>query len=161
VFRDERITVRSVENTHFPDRAKEKMTHRSLAYRFNMRDRSIVFSGDTTYSPALVELAKDADVLVCEAIDLALRAQLLKTAQAAPGGLTEENVARHIIETHTTTEEAGRMAAESRVKTLVLNHLLPGANPQRGGNIPDAQYIDAVRKHFDGKVIVGADQMRI
>jgi ribonuclease BN (tRNA processing enzyme) len=161
VFRDERLAVRAVENTHFPERAKAKMPHRSLAYRFTTADRSIVFAGDTAYSPALVDLARDADVLVCEAIDTALQADLLKEAQAGPGGLTVESVPRHIVETHSTTEEVGRMAAEARVKTLVLNHLLPGSNPQRGGPIPDERYIAGVRKHFSGQVLVGADQMRI
>jgi ribonuclease BN (tRNA processing enzyme) len=161
VFRDQRVTVRAVENTHFPERAKAKMAYRSLAYRFTMPDRSIVFSGDTAYSPALIELAKDADVFVCEAIDTTVYAQLLKEAQAQPGGLNVESVPHHIIETHSTTEDVGRMAAEARVGTVVLNHLVPGSNPARGGPIPDERYIQGVRKHFSGRVIVGADQMRI
>lgn len=161
VFRDKLVTVRAVENTHYPDRATAKMAHRSFAYRFEMADRAIVFSGDTAYSPALVTLARNADVLVCETIDMAMHAQLRKAAQAEPGGLTVESVPRHIIETHVTTEEAGRIAAEAGVRTLVLNHLLPGSNPQRGGDIPDAQYVEGVRRHFKGEVVVGADQMRM
>ena len=161
VFRDERVVVRAVENTHFPDRAKAKMAYRSLAYRFITPDRSIVFSGDTAYSPGLIELARDADVLVCEAMDTVLRAELLKTAQSAPGGLSIESVERHIVETHSTTEDVGKMAAEARVKMVVLNHLLPGANAQRGGPIPDERYIEGVRKYFSGQVIVGVDQMRL
>lgn len=161
VFRDDRVTVRAIENTHYPDRAKAKMPHRSFAYRFTTTDRSIVFSGDTAYSTGLVELARDADVLVCEALDTTLRAQLLESAKSEPGGLTGESVSRHIVETHSTTEDAGKMAAEARVKTLVLNHLLPGANAQRGGPIPDDRYLEGVRRHFSGKVIVGADQMRL
>jgi ribonuclease BN (tRNA processing enzyme) len=161
VFRDERVTVRAVENTHYPDRAKSKMTHRSFAYRFTTANRSIVFSGDTAYSAGLVELARDADVLVCEALETTLRAQLLESAKSEPGGLTGESVSRHIVETHSTTDDAGKMAAEARVKTLVLNHLLPGNNAQRGGPIPDERYIEGVRKHFSGRVVVGADQMRL
>jgi ribonuclease BN (tRNA processing enzyme) len=161
VFRDARVTVRAVQNTHFPERAKARMAHRSLAYRFSMPDRSIVFSGDTAYSPALVELARDADVLVCEAIDTTTYAQLLGEARAVPGGLNVESVPRHIIDTHSTTEDVGKMAAEARVKTVVLNHLVPGSNSARGGPIPDERYVAGVRKHFSGRVIVGADQMRI
>jgi ribonuclease BN (tRNA processing enzyme) len=153
--------VRAVENAHFPERAMERMPHRSFAYRFDMADRSIVFSGDTAYSAALVELAREADVLVCEAIDVGMYQQLLRSAQAAPGGLEGESIARHVIETHVTTEEAGRMAAEAGVRMLVLTHLLPGGTPQRGGALPDASYIDAVRKHFSGEVVVGRDQMRL
>ena len=68
VFKDDRVTVQAVENTHFPDRAKAKMDYRSFAYRFNTAARSIVFSGDTTYSENLIELARGADVFVCEVL---------------------------------------------------------------------------------------------
>jgi ribonuclease BN (tRNA processing enzyme) len=161
VFRDERVTVRAVENTHFPERAKARMPYRSFAYRFTMADRSIVISGDTAYSKGLVELAKGADILVCEAMDVALHEQLVKAAQSARGGLSGESVARHVVETHSTTEDVGKMAAEAGVRMVVLNHLLPGGNAQRGGPIPDSRYIDAVRKFFPGEVVVGADQMRL
>lgn len=161
VFRDDRIAVRAVENTHFPERATARMPYRSFAYRLDAADRSIAFSGDTAYSTALVELARGADVLVCEAIEVAMHQQLRRAAEAAPGGLTGESVARHVIETHVTTEEAGRIAAEAKVRTLVLNHLLPGSTPQRGGELPDARYIDDARKHFSGEIVVGRDQLRL
>ncbi|WP_274626739.1 MBL fold metallo-hydrolase [Arvimicrobium flavum] len=41
----------------------------NYAYRFDTADGSIVFSGDTAISENLVRLAKDADILVHEAID--------------------------------------------------------------------------------------------
>jgi ribonuclease BN (tRNA processing enzyme) len=157
VFRDERVTVQAVENTHFPDRAKAKMPYRSFAYRFNAPDRSIVFSGDTAYSTGLIEFARGADVLVCETIASVTRQQILaeETIEA-----NKESVGRHILETHSSTEEAGKMAAEAKVKTLVLYHLLPGANPQRG-IATDETYISEARKSFTGQIIVGSDQMRI
>ncbi len=160
VFRDERVTVRAVENTHFPERAKSRMPYRSLAYRFDAPDRSIVLSGDTAYSRGIVELAQGADLFVCEAMDAALHDQLLRSAQAAIANDTE-SVARHVVETHSTTEDVGRMAAEAKVGTVVLNHLLPGSNGQRGPELPDTTYIAGVRKFFNGEVIVGRDQMRL
>jgi ribonuclease BN (tRNA processing enzyme) len=161
VFRDDRVRVLAVENTHFPERAMARMPYRSFAYRIDAADRAIVFSGDTAYSSALVELARGADVLVCEAIETATHQQLLRAAQAAPGGLTGESVARHVIETHVTTEEAGRIAAEAKVRMLVLNHLLPGSTPPRGADTPDERYIEDARKHFPGEIVVGRDQMRL
>jgi ribonuclease BN (tRNA processing enzyme) len=158
VFRDERVTVKAVENTHFPDRAKARMPYRSLAYRFDTATRSIVFSGDTAPSPGLVELARNADLLVCEAMDVAQHARLAEQARQAIAAGNENSVARHVAETHSTTEDVGKMAAEAKVKTVVLSHLLPGGNP---GELPETAYIDAVRKHFDGQVIVGRDGMRL
>jgi ribonuclease BN (tRNA processing enzyme) len=157
VFRDDRVTVQAMENAHFPDRAKEKMLYRSFAYRFNMADRSIVFSGDTAYSTGLIELAKGADILVCEAMSMAQRQQLAAGATPANG----ESIGRHVLETHSSTEEVGRMASEAKVKTVVLNHLLPGGNGARGPVPSNDVYTSDVKKFFDGEVVVGADQMRI
>lgn len=158
VFRDERVTVSAVENTHFPDRAKEKMPYRSFAYRFNMPDRSIVFSGDTAYSTGLIELAREADVLVCE-----VRGTGAGPAQPQADGRgaasAGESIARHVIETHSSTEDVGRMAAAAKVKTVVLTHQVGGAGP-RGGPAADP-YTAEIRKFFDGEIVVGRDQLRI
>jgi ribonuclease BN (tRNA processing enzyme) len=156
VFKDERVTVLAAENAHFPDRAKEKMTYRSFAYRFNASDRSIVFSGDTAYSPGLVELARNADVLVCEAMTMARHQQLLGDNRG--NAANAESIERHVLETHSTTEDVGKMANEARVKTVVLYHLLGDAT---AGGMNDDAFIPDVKKHFNGQVIVGADQMKI
>lgn len=162
VFRDERITVRAAENTHFPERAKAAMPYRSLAYRLDTADRAIVFSGDTAYSENLIALATNADVLVCETIEMNLFRQLSERADAEEAKTGNTNsVMRHVVETHATTEDVGRMAAAAKVKTVVLSHILPGSNPGRGGELPDSAYVDDVKKFFDGEVIVGRDGMRI
>jgi ribonuclease BN (tRNA processing enzyme) len=156
VFRDERVTVRSIENTHFPAESKARMPYRALSYRFDARDRSIVLSGDTGYSARLVELARGADVLVCEAIDVpAMRKAFDGMVARGIYADNPEGVWRHIVDTHTPVEDAGRMAAEARVGTLVLNHLVPGAL----ADIPDEAYFETARTTFQGRVIVGRDQM--
>jgi ribonuclease BN (tRNA processing enzyme) len=158
VLRDERVTITAVENEHYPDRAKARMSHRSLAYRVDTPTRSIVFSGDTAPSANLVKLARNADLFVCEAMDVAQHARLVEQAKQAIAAGNENSVSRHVAETHSTTEDVGRMAAEAKVKTVVLSHLLPGSN---GVELPDTAYIAAVRKFFDGEVIVGRDGMRL
>ena len=51
------------------------------------------------------------------------------------------------------------MAAEAKVKTLVLSHLLPGSNRNATQEFPDTTYIEGVRQHFSGQVIIGRDEM--
>jgi ribonuclease BN (tRNA processing enzyme) len=153
VFKDDRVTVQAVENTHFPDRAKAKMDYRSFAYRFNTATRSIVFSGDTTYSENLIELAREADLFVCEVL---ATANGPNARGAAPANNNSESIGRHVRETHSTPEEVGRMAAAAKVKTVVLTHQVGGG---RFGNT-DPLTAD-LKKVFSGEVIVGADQMRI
>jgi ribonuclease BN (tRNA processing enzyme) len=63
----------------------------------------------------------------------------------------------HILASHTSTEDAGRIAAEAGVGTLVLSHLIPGADP----SITDAQWAEGARKHFKGRVVVGRDLLEI
>src|SRR5262249_58341046 len=71
----------------------------AYAYRFDCPGRSIVISGDTAYAPTLVELAKGADVLVCEAMHLAGLERLLpKVPNAAT--LREHRMASHILTEH-------------------------------------------------------------
>jgi ribonuclease BN (tRNA processing enzyme) len=146
-----------LENEHFPERAKAKMPYRSFAYRINTSTRSFVFSGDTAYSTGLIELARGADVLVCEAMSMAMRQQLQGNRGANPANT--ETINRHVLETHSSTEEVGRMAAEAKVKTVVLNHLSSGL--QRGTSNTDDPFSADVKKYFDGEVIVGVDGMRL
>lgn len=156
VYRDERVTVRSVENTHYPGESKQKMPYRSLSYRVDARNRSFVFSGDTAYSPGLVSLAKGAEVLVCEAIDVAAMRKAFD-GMVARGMYADnpEGVWRHIVDTHTPLDVAGRMAEEAGVRTLVLTHLVPGALAP----LPDETYLAPARKTFKGRVVLGADQL--
>jgi ribonuclease BN (tRNA processing enzyme) len=159
VFRDDRVVVKSVENTHFPERDKKKMPYRSLAYRFDMADRSIVFSGDTSYSAGLVALAHNADVFVCETIGTLRRRQRNEAAKATADN--KESIGRHVFETHSTTEDVGRMAAEANVKAVVLNHLVGGGNTGNALESFESGLVESVHQYFPGKIIVGRDQMRI
>jgi ribonuclease BN (tRNA processing enzyme) len=159
VFADDRVKVTSVENTHFPDRAKATMRYRSLAYRVDTPTRSVVVSGDTAYSANLVALAKGADFFVCEVIDLSIYDAMMAQAKAQEAKGNMNSVAKHVAETHSTTVDVGRMAAEAGVKTLVLSHLLPGSNRNSVAEFPDTTYIEGVRRHFAGQVVIGRDQM--
>jgi ribonuclease BN (tRNA processing enzyme) len=161
VFKDDRVTVQAVENTHFPDRAKDKFDYRSFAYRFNTPTRSIVFSGDTTYSENLIELARGADLFVCEVLATTANANApargaAQTNNTPPANNNAESIGRHVRETHSTPEQIGKMAAAAKVKTVVLSHQVGGG---RGGNT-DALTAD-LKKVFSGEVIVGVDQMRL
>jgi ribonuclease BN (tRNA processing enzyme) len=156
VFKDDRIAVQAVENTHFPDRAKAQMDYRSFAYRFNTATRSIVFSGDTAYSENLIELAGGADLFVCEVLGAANGPNANARGAAPQNNTNTESIGRHVRETHSTPEEVGKMAAAAKVKTVVLSHQVGGG---RGGN--NDPFTADIKKAFSGEVIVGADQMRL
>lgn len=158
VFADDRVVVTAATNTHFPERFVAKMRHRSLGYRFETATRSICFSGDTAYSTNIVELARGADVFVCEVMDHRTYENNMARAREAAAAGNAENVFRHVAETHSTPSDVGRMATEAGVKTVVLNHQLRG---QAAQGFTISAFIDGVRSVFDGEVIVGEDQQVI
>lgn len=158
-FKDDRVTVRSIENTHFPDRSKSQMQYRSIGYRFDTPTRSIVITGDTAYSKNLVDLAQGVDLFVCELMDQATYEATVARAKAAADAGNPNNIFRHVAETHATPEHVGRMATEAKVKTVVLTHLLPGSNRAQIAEFPDSSYIEAVRKYYAGEIVVGRDLM--
>jgi ribonuclease BN (tRNA processing enzyme) len=123
----------------------------AYAYRFDAADRSIVFSGDTTFSPELIELARDADVLVHEVMHLGGMETLLKRVNNAA------TLREHLLASHTVTEDVGKVAAAAGVKTLVLSHLVPSDD----ASLTDDVWSEGVRKHFSGQVIVGRDLLEI
>ena len=144
VMRNDDVRVAAARVRHPP------IAH-AYAYRFDCPGRSIVISGDTAYSPELVSLAKGADVLVCEAMHLGgLEALLKKVPNAA-------TLREHLLASHVVTEDAGKMAAEAGVKTLVLSHLVPGDDP----SITEAMWAEGARKHFGGTIVVGRDLLEI
>lgn len=76
----------------------------SLAFRLTgPGGRSLVYSGDTDFSPALIDLAAGADLLVCEC--------------SHPEGLK--------VRGHLTPGEAGEIASRAGVRKLVLTHFYP------------------------------------
>lgn len=120
----------------------------ALAYRIDTPDRSFVFSGDTAPSRELIELARGADILVHEAM-----------LEQAIDRIVDANAPRlrdHLLKSHTTTEQLGRIATAAGVKTLVLSHLVP-AFP----DISEDEWTAGVRRHFSGQVIVGRDLMEL
>jgi ribonuclease BN (tRNA processing enzyme) len=143
VLQDENVKVTAALVEHPP-------VVPAFAYRFDAADRSIVISGDTTRSDALVELARGADVLVHEVMYLPGIDKLLQRNPNAA------RLREHLLASHTTTEDVGRVAAAAGVKTLVLPHLVPA-----DGEVTPEQWTDGVRKHFSGQVILGRDLLEI
>jgi ribonuclease BN (tRNA processing enzyme) len=143
IFKDDRVRVTAAVNRHPP-------IEHSFAYRIDAPDRSIVISGDTTYSDAVVALAKGADVLVHET--------LYRPYFERPDAPQPASVRRHIIASHTDVEDVGRVAAAAGVKLLVLSHFVP-SDPADA--VTDDQWIAGAKKHFRGPVMLGRDLMDI
>ena len=118
----------------------------AFAYRFDTPSGSVVFSGDTGPCDNVVRIAAGADYLVHEVIDVAFVAGRIAKLP------NRDNILNHLTESHTSPEDAGRIAARAGVKTLVLSHLVPGDS-----EIPEARWEERARTDFDGNVVCGVD----
>ncbi len=63
---------------------------------------------------------------------------------------------KHLLESHTTTEDVGKIAAAAGVKLLVMSHLVPGDI-----EVSDDDWTRDVKKNFSGKIIVAKDLMEL
>lgn len=123
----------------------------NFAYKFETPDGVIVFSSDTSYNPKLAEFARGADVLVHECLYLpAVDRLVLKTKNGA-------TLREHLLASHTSTEDVGRIAAAAAVKVLVLNHFVPGDDPL----VADDNWTEDVKKNYSGRIIVAKDLMEL
>lgn len=127
------VTVTAVDNTHYaPDDRITATPFRSLSFRFDTPVRSIVYTGDTGPSKAVERLAKGADLLVSEVIDL--EATVAKVGRLLPNmpAAEKERMVTHLRDQHLTTQEVGRLAKAAGVKMVVLTHLAGGGDSAPG-----------------------------
>jgi ribonuclease BN (tRNA processing enzyme) len=147
VMQDEHVKVTSVLVQHPPVKP-------AYGYRFDFADRSIAFSGDTVPLAAVARLARGADVLVHEAINMAAIEQRAHRMIAEGSRASFESIMHHMRVDHSPTEDVGRIAQEAGVKTLVLSHLSP--SEAAGG---DETWRAPAARYFKGRIIVGHDLM--
>lgn len=139
VLRLDDVRVEAVEVDHRP-------VEHAYAFVVSGDGKRVVFSGDTTYCPALVEAAADADLLVHEVV-------VHVDFQPVPGRRSAETIA-NVTRYHTRSDVVGRVAAEARARCLALTHFVPT-------RFDKCALMDEVRRAYAGPLLVGEDLMRI
>jgi ribonuclease BN (tRNA processing enzyme) len=147
VMQDDNVKVSAITVEHPPVKP-------ALGYRFDFKDRSIAFSGDTAPFEAVAKMAKGADVLVHEAMYLPALESYMRAEIAKGRPIKFEDISAHMKADHTPVEDVGRIAQEAGVKTLVLSHLVPAID-----GISDDTWRSSAAKYFKGEIIVGKDLM--
>jgi ribonuclease BN (tRNA processing enzyme) len=136
---DHGVTVSAVLVQHAP-------VFPAFGFRFDTPHGSVVFSGDTGPCANLVRLARGADVLVHEVIDVEPLTERLRRQP------NYEAVRNHLASAHSTPEQVGAIATQAGVRTLVLSHLVPGDL-----DLTEDDWEARVRPHFAGEVVCGVD----
>lgn len=150
------VKVTSAGNTHysFPAGSDEERDFRSLSFRFDTPDASIVYTGDTGPSEAVIRLAKGADMLVTELIDIDATTANIRRRATDLTSSDLANMETHLRTHHITTADIGAMAREAGVGEVVITHIAGG-----GSSEPAAadRYVREVQTQFDGPVRVASD----
>jgi ribonuclease BN (tRNA processing enzyme) len=147
VVQDENVTIRAAVVQHPPVRP-------ALAYRFDFKDRSIVFSGDTAPIETVRQLASGADILVHEAMYVPALGAYIRDRIAKGSPIRFDDYMAHMNIDHSPVEEVGRIAQEAGVHTLVLAHLTPAIE-----GIDDETWRALAATRFKGRIVVARDLM--
>ena len=116
---------------------------KSFGYRIDTADRSIVISGDTRPSEALVKAARGVDILIHEVYPASRLAP-----EDRPGG---KDWPRYCREYHTSDVELGGLAARIQPKLLILDHIV-----RMGAG--DQELLAGVRAGgYSGRAVIGKD----
>lgn len=105
----------------------------TLGFRIESANKSLCYSADTIYCPAVVELAKGVDLLVHEATFL------------------EDQLPIAELTKHSTARMAGRVGKEANAKRLALFHI-PPPNEHR-----ESEFIKEANDGYGSKVMMGTD----
>jgi len=116
------ITVSSMLMNHFEN---------CIGFKIEVEGKTIIYSGDTGLCENLLELSKNADVLILEC--------------------SFPNEKKH--PKHLTPSEAGEIATKSNAKQLVLTHFYPECE--------DYNIKSQAKSNFEGEIIIAKDTMKI
>ncbi len=103
----------------------------SIAVRLQYQGKSVVYSGDTDFCPSIIDLAREADLLILEC--------------AAPEGSK--------IPGHLTPSLAGQIAGQAQVKRLILTHFYPPCD--------QADLLTPAKAFFSGEIVLAQDFMTL
>jgi ribonuclease BN (tRNA processing enzyme) len=136
VYRDSDVTV-----TAFPARHEEMAD--SFSYRFETPDRTIVISGDTAPTQALIDHSRNCDVLIHEAYSM----------------LSSRNVARPSPEFrrrhHTSSAELAEIANKIKPGLLITYHRSNVG--EEGASSSRDVLIEEIRSGYKGRVVAAKD----
>jgi ribonuclease BN (tRNA processing enzyme) len=117
-----KMISRTVEHAEIP----------SIAFRLEDGEDSLVISGDTGFCAGIIEISKNADLLILE---------------------SSFPIEKFSNSSHLTAAEAGRIAKVSKAGTLAVKHLYPVCD---GYNMKEL-----IAGEFDGNIILSEDYMRL
>lgn len=127
----EGVKVRAVANTHYlsGNHVPDPSQAQSLSLRFDLPGRSVVLTGDTGPSEAVIAMALGADVLVSSILDLDAAVAAIRAGRPNAPTAVYDTARAHFEKHHLSPGAAGRLAQSAGVKRVVFTHI--GITPGR------------------------------
>ncbi len=132
-----------------------KVKHPPIKEAFAIKfvgSKKIVFSGDTKFFLPLINFSKESDFLIHEAY---LKKSLDKIVQKTQLGKKLKN---HLTRSHTPLEKVIQIARKAKIKTLIINHLIP---PQTHKNAWEDELSKYQSKNLGFKILIGYDKLKV
>ncbi|MCX8473230.1 MAG: MBL fold metallo-hydrolase, partial [Sediminibacterium sp.] len=127
----------------------------AVGYKFEYKGKSIVISGDTKYTESVIQQAKNADVLIHEALNIKLVGLIEK--YYPNNGSTIKHILHDIPDYHTTPVEVAQIAKKANVKNVVLYHIIPPLP----SFILEEIFLEGCADIYAGPLIIGVDGLLI
>lgn len=144
------LEVESFEVDHFP-------VVPAFGYRFAFEGRTAVLSGDTSFCATLAAAAEGADVLVCEALNVAMIEERIVGLRKM-GWELQASLFEDVPGYHMPTTDVARLARDAGVGRLVLSHLIPPV-PNKGPTFE--AFTAGMSDIYAGEIHVAKDMERL
>jgi ribonuclease BN (tRNA processing enzyme) len=149
------MTVSVRNNSHYSFDPASGLAERfeSLSFRFNLPGRSIVYTGDTGPSSAVEELARGADLLIAEMMDVEHTVANVRRNNPNMPEAARLAMERHLREHHLLPADVGQMANRAGVRGVVVTHFI-GRERNEPGHF---EYLRQISAHYSGPVVIAND----
>ncbi|MFK7888570.1 MAG: MBL fold metallo-hydrolase [Gammaproteobacteria bacterium] len=149
------VSVLVAENTHFaiPEKSGLPEKAKALSFRFELEDRSIVYTGDTGPSEALEKLAKGVDLLISEMMDIDAVLHEIRTHNPDMPARQLAGIEWHLRAHHLLPKQVGELALKTGAKKLVVTHMSPNVATEEMAK----RYLGEIGEAFEGETVIADD----
>jgi len=143
------LALEAFEVDHFP-------VVPAFGFRAKYEGKTVVFSGDTKKCGTLLEASRGADMLVCEALNMAMLNRTIDSLK--PNAPLQAGNLEDVPSYHITTLEVAELARDAGVREVVLTHVIPTIP---GQDAAETAFVQGMSEAYGGTIRVARDTMRV
>lgn len=138
------LVIKAFEVDHHPVKP-------AYGFRFEKNGKAITISGDTNPCAGLLNGSKDADIMVCDSMNLNMM-KTLENSLRTMGNTIQASLLEDAHNYHAPIDAMAEVAQKAGVKHLLLSHIMPAIGDEQA-----PMFIAGLDKVFSGKLSVGHD----